>query len=41
MIDQNYVGVYDLTKIFGAGNEPATTDAAARALLLLHMPAAE
>ncbi len=41
MIDQNYVGLYDLTKIFGAGNEPATTDAAARALLLLHMPAAE
>ena len=41
MIDQNYVGVYDLTKIFGAGNEPATTDASARALLLLHMPAAE
>ena len=41
MIDQNYVGLYDLTKIFGAGNEPATPDAAARALLLLHMPATE
>lgn len=41
MIDQNYFGLYDLTKIFGAGNEPATTDAAARALLLLHMPATE
>jgi len=41
MIDQNYVGLYDLTKIFGTGNEPATPDAAARALLLLHMPAAE
>ena len=38
MIDQNEYFVYDLTEIFGAGNEPATADAAAKALGLLYIP---
>lgn len=37
-IDQNEFSVYDLTEIFGAGNEPATADAAAKALGLLYIP---
>lgn len=37
-IDQNEFGVYDLTEIFGEGNEPATADAAAQALGLLYIP---
>ena len=38
VIDQNVFGVYDLTEIFGAGNEPATPDAAAHALNLVYIP---
>ena len=38
MIDQNVYGVYDLTEIFGAGNEPVTPNDAAHALNLLYMP---
>ncbi len=38
MVDQNEYSIYDLTEIFGAGNEPATADAAAKALGLLYMP---
>ena len=37
-IDQNEYSIFDLTEIFGAGNEPATADAAAKALGLLYIP---
>ena len=41
MVDQNVFGIYDLTEIFGAGNEPTTPVDAAQELNLVYMPSNE